>query len=148
MYNYTLSTIYIVLSIHKSIINLLWLFFLVKGYSTVEKVAICMTSEDHGASVMDVKDLNPTVLTNRLQALGWTSYRLAKEVAKVRADMYGEVIENPKSLVNGINACLKDPDRSSGRMLECIIKAMGGSLSVKWTTEKIVKTTEEMEENL
>jgi hypothetical protein len=97
---------------------------------------------------MGFEDLNPNVLRNRLQALGWTSYRLAKEVAKVRVEAYGEVIENPKSLVNGINACLKDPDRSSGRMLECIVRAMGGSLTVKWTTEKIIRTTEEKEENL
>jgi hypothetical protein len=97
---------------------------------------------------MGFEDLNPNVLRNRLQALGWTSYRLAKEVAKVRAEVYGEVVENPKSLVNGINACLKDPDRSSGRMLECIVRAMGGSLTVKWTTEKIITTTEEIEESL
>jgi hypothetical protein len=82
-------------------------------------------------SVMGFKDLNPNVLKNRLNALGWTSYRLAKEVAKIRSELYGEVIENPKSLVNGINACLKDPDRSSGKTLKCVTKAMGGSLTVK-----------------
>ena len=93
------------------------------------------------------EDLNPNVLKSRLESLNWTSYRLAKEVAKIRLEVYGEEIENPKSLVNGINACLKDPDRSSGKMIESIIRAMGGSLTVKWTTEKVIRTTEEIEED-
>ena len=95
-----------------------------------------------------LKYLNSKVLKSRLENLGWTTYRLAKEVAKIRSEVYGEEIKKPKSLINGINACLEDPDRSSGKMLNCIIKAMGGSIAIKWTTEKIIITTEEQEEIL
>jgi hypothetical protein len=97
--------------------------------------------------MMDFEALDANVLKKRLTELGWTTYRLAQEVAQVRADVYGETIDDPKSLVNGINGCLKSPERSSGKMLNSIILAMGGTLTVKWTTEKIVKTTEEIEES-
>jgi hypothetical protein len=103
---------------------------------------------DHKSSVLSLKDLNSKVLQTRLKDLRWTTYRLAQEVAKMRSELYGEEIKNPKGLVNGVKSCLEDPDRSSGKMLNCVVKAMGGSINVKWTTEKVIVTTEEQEEVL
>jgi hypothetical protein len=97
---------------------------------------------------IDNSALKAEILTNRLNSLGWSHYRLAKEVAKVRKEIYGEEIANPRTLLTGINNCLKNPDRSNGKILECIIKAMGGTLSVKWVNEKIVTITEEVDEDL
>jgi broad-specificity NMP kinase len=90
--------------------------------------------------------MDPNVLKNRLQELGWSTYKLAHEVARVREELYGETIKNPKSLITALEKAIESPNRSSQRTIEIIIRAMQGDLVVRWAkTETIVTGFEEIE---
>ncbi len=91
-------------------------------------------------------DLNPEILQKRLKFLGWSTYRLAKEVARIRQEVYGETIKNPKGMVPGVASALKNPEKCSSKMLFCIIRALGGNLKVEWPIEKVTVTEELIEE--
>lgn len=90
--------------------------------------------------------MDSEVLRKRLEELGWTPYRLAQEVAKIRRDQYGDTFKDHRSLIGGITAALENPEKASAKILECMILAMDGNLIVRWKTKKMV--VEEREESL
>jgi hypothetical protein len=95
------------------------------------------------------KDMNNTVdhqiLEARFRKLGWTSYRLAQEVTKVREVVFGEKIKHPKHLVTTIDRLLKDPNASSFKNVEAAIRAMGGEVVIRWENrEEVVSGYEEV----
>jgi hypothetical protein len=83
-------------------------------------------------------DMRREQLKSRLEKLGWTTYKLAHEVAKLREDLYGEKVANPKSLINGLEKALDNPDKSSQRTVELIIRAMNGKPMIEWDEVEVV----------
>ena len=77
--------------------------------------------------------MNPKVLQNRLESLGWTQYRLAQEIDKLRGTKKGA--SNYTSTVKKVLDC---PEKSQSKTLEDLIKAMGGELFIKWKKTKPV----------
>lgn len=78
-------------------------------------------------------------LKSRLEKLGWTTYKLAHEVANLREELYGEKVANPKSLISGLEKALDNPDKSSQRTIELIIRAMDGKPMIEWNELEIIK---------
>lgn len=88
--------------------------------------------------------LRKEVLKERFESLGWTAYRLAQEVSKVRSAIFGET-KKPSNLVSSVNKVLEDPNKASFKNVEAAIKAMGGELTIRWTTtEKVVTGHEDI----
>lgn len=85
-------------------------------------------------------DMDKRVLKDRLEQLDWTTYKLAQEVGKVRNEVYGDTIENPRTLINGLDKALENPDASSLKTIEAVIRAMGGELVIRWTETETVVT--------
>jgi hypothetical protein len=83
-------------------------------------------------------DMRREQLKSRLEKLGWTTYKLAHEVAKLREELYGEKVANPKSLISGLEKALDNPDKSSQRTIELIIRAMNGKPMIEWDELEIV----------
>ena len=84
--------------------------------------------------------MNPKVLQNRLESLGWTPYRLAQELDKLRAENKGA-----GNYASTVKKVLTNPDKSQSKTLEDLIKAMGGELFIKWKkTEPVVIDYEEV----
>lgn len=83
-------------------------------------------------------DMRPEQLKARLEKLGWTTYKLAHEVAKLREELYGEKVANPKSLISGLEKAIENPDKSSQRNIELIIRAMNGKPMIEWDELEIV----------
>lgn len=84
--------------------------------------------------------MRPEILTSRLEELGWSSYRLAQEVARVREELYNESFPNPRTLISTLERALEDPDKSSHKTIECIVKAMNGTVVFRWAKTDIVVT--------
>lgn len=82
--------------------------------------------------------LDPHFLKERMATLDWTTYRLAQEVARIRKEVWGEEIDF-RQLINGLNKTIENPEGSSGKQLEAVILALGGTLEVTWISEVIVK---------
>lgn len=84
-------------------------------------------------------DMDKAVLQDRLQELGWSTYKLAQEVGKIRSEVWGDEIKNPRSLVSALDKALENPDVSSVKTIEAMVRAMGGEMVIRWTeTETIV----------
>ncbi|EAZ89380.1 hypothetical protein [Crocosphaera chwakensis] len=84
--------------------------------------------------------MNPKVLQARLKELGWTQYRLAQELDKLRGEEKGAA--NYSSTVKKV---LSDPSSTRTKTLEDLIKAMGGEVFIRWEkTEKVVVNHEEV----
>ncbi len=84
--------------------------------------------------------MNPKVLQNRLKSLGWTEYRLAQEIDKLRGTNKGA-----GNYTSTVNKVLHNPEKSRSKTLEELIKAMGGELFIKWQkTEPVVVDYEEV----
>ncbi len=84
--------------------------------------------------------MNPKVLQARLEELGWTQYRLAQELDKLRGEEKGA--GNYSSTVKKV---LSNPSSTRAKTLEDLIKAMGGELFIRWEkTEEIVVNHEEV----
>ena len=79
------------------------------------------------------------ILKDRFDELGWTEYRLAKEVSHIRSDDFGEQKKTPSSLVTSVAKVIEDPNTSQFKNVEAAIKAMGGELVIRWQqTEEVV----------
>lgn len=94
-----------------------------------------------------MNDLNVDrkILQNRFERLGWTSYRLAQAVSKVRVEVFGEPEKKAANLVTSVEKVLDDPNKSSFKNVEAAIRAMGGELVIRWkTTEEVVTGHEEI----
>ena len=84
------------------------------------------------------------VLFERFKSLGWSKSELARRVAEVRLRLYGDNIEDPNSLINGLTGALEHPEKSSGKIIESLVIAMGGALDITWTVERVVRETEKI----
>jgi hypothetical protein len=85
------------------------------------------------------------ILQNRFEKLGWTSYRLAQAVSKIRTEVFGEPAKKPGNLVTAVEKVLDDPNTSSFKNVEAAIRAMGGELVIRWqTVEEVVTGHEEI----
>lgn len=105
------------------------------------------SATDYGEKVTGFDVLNSKILQERLHSLGWTTYRLAQEVAKIR-QANGREVQNFKRLIPGIEGCLDNPERSQLRNVNDIVAALGGEHWIKWKTEVIEIRVEEVEEKL
>ncbi len=83
------------------------------------------------------------ILQNRLKNLGWTAYRLAQEVSKVRVCVFREEEKRPATLVTAVSKVISDPNTSSFKNVEAAIRAMGGELIIRWETVETVVTGHE-----
>lgn len=92
--------------------------------------------------------LNPEALKKRFQELGWSYYRLAKEVVRIRADLYGDLGLKPNGMGASMKNALENPSGCDVKTLECIVKAMDGDLKVAWRNQKTVIVDEVVEEDL
>lgn len=77
--------------------------------------------------------MNPKVLQNRLESLGWSEYRLAQELDKLRRTNKGA-----GNYTSTVKKVLESPDNSRSKTLEDLVKAMGGELFIKWEKTKPV----------
>jgi len=83
------------------------------------------------------------ILQNRLKNLGWTAYRLAQEVSKVRVSVFKEEEKRPATLVTAVTKVIDNPNTSSFKSVEAAIRAMGGELIIRWETVETVVTGHE-----
>lgn len=85
------------------------------------------------------------ILQDRFRRLGWTSYRLAQEVSKVRSSVFGEKEKKPATLVSSVSKVIENPNVSSFKNVEAAIRAMGGELVIRWQqVEEVVTGHEEI----
>jgi hypothetical protein len=73
------------------------------------------------------------VLQERLKTLGWTPYRLAQEVDRVKGENKGT-----GNYTSTVTKVLSNPGQSQTRTLEAIVKAMGGEIFIRWSKTEIV----------
>jgi hypothetical protein len=84
--------------------------------------------------------MNPEVLKARLKELGWSQYRLAQELDKLRGEDKGA-----GNYTSTVKKVLGKPEDSKAKTLEDLIKAMGGELIVRWEkTEQVIVSYEEV----
>ncbi len=83
------------------------------------------------------------ILQDRLKTLGWTAYRLAQEVSKVRVSVFREEEKKPATLVTAVTKVLDSPNTSSFKNVKAAIHAMGGELIIRWETVETVVTGHE-----
>ena len=86
--------------------------------------------------------LKKELLKERFDSLGWTAYKLAQEVSRVRSAIFGEK-KKPSNLISSVNKVLEDPNKASFKNVEAAVKAMGGELTIRWTTTEEVVTGHE-----
>lgn len=78
------------------------------------------------------------VLQARLEALGWTPYRLAQEVDRIKAKNKGA-----GNYTSTVAKVLSSPGQSQTRTLEAIVKAMGGEIFIRWSKTEVVTIAHE-----
>jgi hypothetical protein len=84
--------------------------------------------------------MNPKVLQARLDELGWTHYRLAQELDKLRGENKGAA-----NYASTVKKVIENPEMSRARTLEDLIRALGGELIIRWEkTEQVVVSYEEV----
>jgi hypothetical protein len=89
-------------------------------------------------------NVDKKVLSDRFKKLGWTNYKLAGEVSKIRASLFGED-KKAASLVTSVAKVLDNPNAASFKNVEAAIRAMGGEIIVRWTNvEEVVVGHEEI----
>ncbi len=79
------------------------------------------------------------ILEERLKELEWTPYKLAQEVTRLKSIEKGEN-KNVTSYVSSVRQALMNPERSTLRTLETIIKALDGELVIRWKEKKEIVT--------
>ncbi len=89
--------------------------------------------------------MDKEVLQNRLKKLGWTAYKLAHEVSKIRVSVFGEEEKKGAHLVTAVSNVLENPNASSFKNVEAAVRAMGGEIIIRWqTVEQVVTGHEEV----
>lgn len=78
------------------------------------------------------------ILEDRLQELGWSAYRVAKEIARLKGEE--DQISRPTRYATAVRQALENPDNSSFRTIESLIAAMGGQLIIRWEQREEVVT--------
>lgn len=90
--------------------------------------------------------MDKKILQDRFDKLGLTTYKLAQEVSKIRATVFGEAEKKPTSLVTSVSNVIENPNTSSFKNVEAAIRAMNGELIVRWkNVEEVVVGHEEIE---
>lgn len=84
------------------------------------------------------------ILENRLTELGWSPYKLAQEVTKLRSEEEGEE-KKVSNFVSLVRNALNKPDNSSLKTIETLIKALDGEIIIRWKQKKEVVTGEREE---
>lgn len=92
---------------------------------------------------MNGLNVDRKILQDRFNSLGWTSYRLAQEVSKIRVAVFGESQKKPANLVTAVEKVIDDPNTSSFKNVEAAIRAMGGELIIRWEKKEQVVTGHE-----
>lgn len=84
------------------------------------------------------------VLEQRLEELGWSPYRAAKEIAKLRGEL--EQAKRPTRYASAVRQALENPNRSSFETIERLVTALGGQLVIRWEErQQVVTGTREVE---
>ncbi len=81
------------------------------------------------------------ILEDRLKELGWSAYKLAQEVSRLRSQEE-EREKKVTSFVSSVRQALDKPDNSSLKTIETLIKALDGELIIRWKEKKEVVTGE------
>lgn len=90
--------------------------------------------------------MDKKILQDRFEKLGFTAYKLAQEVSKIRVSVFGEAEKKPTSLVTSVSKVIDNPNTSSFKNVEAAIRAMNGELIVRWkNVEEVVVGHEEIE---
>lgn len=76
----------------------------------------------------------------RLEELGWTKYRLAQEVLKIRQSR-GETVEF-KSIESAVRKALANPDKASAQANDDLIQAMNGETIIRWRSIQEIRLTD------
>ncbi|MDA0672654.1 MAG: hypothetical protein O3C67_02975 [Cyanobacteria bacterium] len=72
------------------------------------------------------------ILVQRLQALGWTQYRLTKEVIRLKGE------DAPVTRYNSIKTTLNNPENSKFENVRDLVKAMGGEIVIRFPEDYTV----------
>jgi hypothetical protein len=73
------------------------------------------------------------ILAQRLQALGWTQYRLTKEVIRLKGE------DAPVTRYNSsIKTTLNNPENSKFENVRDLVKAMGGEIVIRFPEDYTV----------
>jgi hypothetical protein len=78
------------------------------------------------------------ILEDRLRELGWSPYRVAKEIARIRGE--AEQMKRPTRYATAVRQAMENPDNSSLKTIESLIAAMGGQLFIRWEQKEEVIT--------
>lgn len=73
----------------------------------------------------------------RMEALGWSEYRLVQEVVKLR-QARGEQ-SSLKGIQSSINKALKEPEGRATYINDDIVSALGGEFVIRWKQFEEVK---------
>lgn len=86
-------------------------------------------------------------IEQRLEQLGWTLYKLAKQVASLKAARNGEEPSAATRYHTAIGKALDNPIRSKLETIQEIVEALGGTLQITWNNlpgmKSLKKTTGE-----
>ncbi|MEP0923475.1 hypothetical protein [Leptolyngbya sp. ST-U4] len=74
----------------------------------------------------------------RMQELGWTPYRLAQEIIRIRQER-GEEPPTVQGLESSLRKALKEPESKSQQTNDDIVKALGGESIIRWISHQDVK---------
>lgn len=81
------------------------------------------------------------ILEDRLQELGWSPYKLAQLVSQLRSIEEGKE-KRVTSFVSSVRQAINNPDSSSLKTIETLIKALDGELIIRWKQKEEVVTGE------
>lgn len=70
-------------------------------------------------------------LHKRLEKLGWTLYKLAKQYSELRA-VNGEEPSSAMRYYAAVSKAMQTPPRSRFETIEGIVQALGGELKIEW----------------
>lgn len=81
------------------------------------------------------------ILDERLKELGWSPYRLAQEVSRIRSKDEEREFK-PSNFVSSVRNALEKPNSSSIKTLETLVKALDGELVIRWRQKEQIVTGE------
>ena len=84
-----------------------------------------------------IPPMKKEILDERLKELGWSAYKLAQEVSKLRSQEE-EQEKKVTSFVSSVRQALEKPDNSSLKTIETLIKALDGEIIIRWKERKEV----------
>jgi hypothetical protein len=77
------------------------------------------------------------IYRTRMENLGWSEYRLVREIVKLRQARGDEATIT--SIQSSINKALKDPEGRATYINDDIIQALGGEFVIRWKNVEEVK---------